>query len=327
MQNQAAPHANEPRTNFAALLEKDRRTLSKIRTVVLKLNEYVEKNCVGENLTVDEVKSRFKKLSDTIERDYESIEQNAMKLMALTQDNHNHSQQMNRLNNFLMESLCDTGTKGIYEKAQQLTSTSESTFFEYLNYAYEFMKTTAPPSKPRRLDDGNRLHAVNWRNQQLFEEGFDIFKKFNKRILINWLEKSKFGGILEVRLMNGDKGIVCMMKWLFVVYNGQFEYVHIIAPFEDYTYQDDNRKRVDLSVESKYEIYRRLTHQANVVLPQYASFTADHRNYISHIMQQYFFKMTSFDEVCFQCKKHLKDFQPPIIDPRTAKKPFHESCR
>ncbi|CAD5212759.1 unnamed protein product [Bursaphelenchus okinawaensis] len=311
--------------NLSEYWEKDRQTLGRLRSMVMKLNEFVEKSCTGSEVTVDEVKAKFTKLGERIDKEYESMETTAMKFAASSLDNHN--QQMNRLNSFLMESLCDTGTKGMYERAQKFTTNMETTI-NYLNYSHEFMKNTAPPSlRPRRVDD-RILHDISFKNQKAFEEAFDLCLQMNRRMCLLWLEKSQFGGLLEVKIRQTDRQnreYVCLQKLLFVVYNGSFEYVHIVAPFEDYVYQDESKKRVDLSKESKYEIYRRITHHSNITLSVIPS-QIDMRNYIMHTMQ-HFSKSTQLDEPCCQCKKRLKDFQPVISETRFQKRAFHESCR
>jgi hypothetical protein len=70
------------------------------------------------------------------------------------------------------------------------------------------------------------------------------------------------------------------MKMLFIVNNGQFEYVQIVAPHEEWTFMDASCNQVclferfvitfylqiDFGVQSKYECYRRLSAQLNGII-------------------------------------------------------------
>ena len=81
-----------------------------------------------------------------------------------------------------------------------------------------------------------------------------------------------------------DGQMVCMQKFLLLANNGFIEYVHFIAPHEDWHYEEipgiNNKKQVfcknnfkiyfysyqvDLGTQSRFELYQKLTIYGNVV--------------------------------------------------------------
>lgn len=127
---------------------------------------------------------------------------------------------------------------------------------------------------------------------------------------------------------------VCLLKFLLLVNNGSLEYIQFIAPHEDWKYTETNqvdravavvppsgnggkgaRFKVDLSVESRYELYKRLTTQGNIVVNMLIGSTQAMTSDVKNI--GLFLNVVSrfqyLDQPCRQCKKILKDFSPTTV--------------
>jgi len=179
-----------------------------------------------------------------------------------------------------------------------------------------------------------------------FEELFHIYQKHSDsrtiaidrtsclRIHHRYIERNAISCVLEVKLMSipmnnyqtANKQPVCLLKMVLLVNLGVIDYIQFIAPHEDWTFIENtswSQKKIDLSVESRYELYQGLTAQGNIFVNHFNS-----RNYINDF-KNFFIGITRFytlDQPCRFCRKILRDFSPAIIIDM-HRKHYHLGCR
>uniref|UniRef100_A0A1I7TNG7 Tyrosine-protein phosphatase domain-containing protein n=1 Tax=Caenorhabditis tropicalis TaxID=1561998 RepID=A0A1I7TNG7_9PELO len=143
-----------------------------------------------------------------------------------------------------------------------------------------------------------------------------------------------------------DSDIIYTMKFLLVERNGSIEYINMVAPHEKWFVSNNyGIDSVDPFVPSSYEVYRRLTRQANIhllscfgstanrwsstALLQFISLFGKFREVFTTRCRvcRYHFRFIPL-EIIFFCRRHLKNFLPPLIfDIRNPSFAAHEACR
>lgn len=80
---------------------------------------------------------------------------------------------------------------------------------------------------------------------------------------------------------------------------------------------------MDLSVQSKYHVFRRLSAVANYTwLP---NVRANGSPALAQWIMR-FAAFVNFEHPCRHCKKHLRHFEPPLVD-KAAHNCVHEACK
>uniref|UniRef100_A0A915D619 BTB domain-containing protein n=1 Tax=Ditylenchus dipsaci TaxID=166011 RepID=A0A915D619_9BILA len=254
---------------------------------------------------LDQFKLRLEKLSKEIADGYDQLESEAKLLPAQTPI----FSLTNRLNQFLLDIATSSSSVESYMNSRDAFDWSSSTN-EYTNYVCEFLKSSV------------RLNA--------------------DRFTYKHLEKSAISSVLEIKLIStynpnmykgkeqhGNQYVpldkqVCIMKMLLLINNGVFEYIQFIAPHEDWTYLETSRKQIDLSAESQYELYQRLTVQGNILINMITSTSPCDKNGISMLLG-YVSKYYNLDQPCKHCKKILKNFCPATLSDN--RKMYHLTCK
>ncbi|KAI6228651.1 hypothetical protein M3Y99_01205700 [Aphelenchoides fujianensis] len=311
-------------------IKRQRELVSSLRQQVLDLDRHVERvyrpaesGAAGGD--VEEARAEFRKAAEQLERTFEGLETDTQ-LMAQQRERWN-THEMSRLNTFLLDALADPNNAELYERALRLTNARE-TMDQYTSYAMEFLKlfsqSTSRRRQPRITPD---VLAAN-------SENLDAALKplltgnlvRNGRLRYRWLERSAFGGLLEVCHVlptQPQRGEVDVVKMGFLVHNGVLDYAQFLATHEDWSYREENRRQVDLSVQSKYHFFRRLSAVVNHTwLPNVrASGSQTLAPWIAR-----FSAFANFEQTCRHCKRHLRHFMPPIID-KAANSWVHEACK
>ncbi|KAF1748875.1 hypothetical protein GCK72_025342 [Caenorhabditis remanei] len=128
-----------------------------------------------------------------------------------------------------------------------------------------------------------------------------------------------------------DSDVVITIKFLVIERYGIVEYINMVAPNEGWDWVNNyGVPMLNPFTPSCYEVYRRLTRQANIHLlncfGQHAS------RWTSTSLLQFVSLFGKFRDVftarCRVCKKFLKNYLPPLIfDIRTPNNAAHEACR
>jgi len=299
----------------------------------------------SEQLDVENFASKMEKYSKDITEGYERLEAEAKQLPPQTPA----LAAANRLSGFLLDTATNTNSMETYTNATDAFDWSNSTV-TYINFLYEFLKSSSGGSQRGRKfslvqsSTERTLHpptvyTLANNPQKTFEETFHQYIKSQEnqkiRYAYKYLERSATSCILEIRLMSYsnpreyvtvDRQPVCMLKFMLLVNNGSFEYIQFIAPHEDWTYLETNKVQIDLSTESRYEVYQRLTVQGNIVLNMISTQSATYEmKSIISILLNAVARFRSLDQPCRQCKKILKDFCPTTVSD-TKKIFFHPTC-
>ncbi|KAI1710281.1 mediator complex subunit 27 domain-containing protein [Ditylenchus destructor] len=334
MQSGNAPIGGNPvDAQFEALYLLANRCMQSVRSIrnlVLQTHEQLSAG-FENNAELAEYKSKLVRNGKDIEDEYDKLEAEAKQLPSQTPA----FTMANRLNNFLQDVASNGQSMETYLNARDAFDWSYSTN-EYVTYVYEFLKPSQGNQRARRTHTGPSLtekmpqitiHSALENPHRRFEEVFQLYIASGQRentqrlkYAYKYLERSTISSVLEVKLfshpskdyMTVDRQPVCMLKFLLLVNNGVVEYIQFIAPHEDWTYLETNRRQIDLGAESRYEVYRQLTTQCNIVLHIIASQFSYDKNGIGFLLN-YVFKFNTLDNVCRECKKILKDFLPPTI--------------
>ncbi|KAL3076247.1 hypothetical protein niasHS_013518 [Heterodera schachtii] len=160
------------------------------------------------------------------------------------------------------------------------------------------------------------------------------------RLVLNHIEQSALSSVIEVKFMflslprsnykptEKSGPSVCLLKALLLVNNGLIEYVHFVAPHEEWHFSQmprfGTKKQVDLSVPSRYELYHKFTAFGNVV----TNFLANNPNVSFKVFQLFFSSLSRLYTINFQCArcgKRLREFSPMIATEQ--KNCLHLSCK
>ncbi|KAI6183822.1 hypothetical protein M3Y97_00530000 [Aphelenchoides bicaudatus] len=318
-----AHNSNTPNQKILEMVEQDKKTLQRLRNNVINLNKMVENLC-NKEATAENAKKTFKVFSDQIYQDYELLETDALALQQQTLVN----PEMSRLQTFLLDALSDPSSNEIYNKANKIANSYE-TSTAYYTFTLEFLKIFTSSQLSRKLP--KLTSQIYFTNQHQFEDNLtklvaipgkgNVFK-------VRFLERSGCGCVAELKNFypSNIPGGVLRLKMLFLINNGTIDYIQVVAPQEEWYYQNADQTQIDVSVQSKYESYRRLSAQINaigVMLNTYAQF--DSKAYINTFIS-ILLKLPTFDQ-CRNCKRYLQDFMPALIDPRDRRCSFHDQCR
>ncbi|KAI6197331.1 hypothetical protein M3Y94_01211100 [Aphelenchoides besseyi] len=309
-------------------IKKQRELVSSLRQNVLDINKQVNSvykvvkpNGLASG-NVDEARESWQKYCEQLEETYESLEASTRQ-MARSKDKWN-SAEMNRLHTFLLDALADPNNAEIYNKALKLTNTRDTTD-NYTKYTQEFLKAFGGSTNRHRKLPKITPYAMTAHNEQI-ESCLKTLKDTatNKnRTLWRWLERNAYGGLLEVRAVYSSQSQqVDLVKMCIIVTNGVIDYIQFLATHEEWTYREENRKQVDLSVQSKYDYFRRVSAYANNMwVPSLTSSTSVplHRCIVM------FTSLPNFEQPCKNCKKYLKNFVPAITEKN--ERWLHESCK
>uniref|UniRef100_A0A8R1DGD4 Mediator of RNA polymerase II transcription subunit 27 n=1 Tax=Caenorhabditis japonica TaxID=281687 RepID=A0A8R1DGD4_CAEJA len=128
-----------------------------------------------------------------------------------------------------------------------------------------------------------------------------------------------------------DQDVVFTMKFLLVERNGHVEYINMMAPHEEWLlYNNFGPLSVNPFSPSRFDVYRRLTKQANIHL--YTCFGSHASRWTANTLIQFVSLFGKFRQVfqtkCRACKQITKNFLPPLIfDIRNPSIAYHEGCR
>ncbi|CAB3399598.1 unnamed protein product [Caenorhabditis bovis] len=169
--------------------------------------------------------------------------------------------------------------------------------------------------------------AVRGMKKEIQQKGLGISVKVLKTSSANMVVEFKYSVSGPDKT---DKTPVCLMKFLIIASNGHLQYINIIAPFEEWHEEKDfGGKVLDPTHPSRYDIYRKLTYEANRHLRHSFSFTNRWSATTLTQVVTIFLKLRDvFDFRCKNCKNILKGWQPPthfdIRQPRETA--VHDSC-
>jgi hypothetical protein len=268
--------------------------------------------------------------------------------------------QLSKLSGFMLECATETYPHNFYQTAVNTVNQFDSSLqvqrlrdrqmerHSFVHYSYEFMKKFSHSSTRTRKQLPLQFQdrplpiphlTINDNQQKKFDEQFQSvlsgdqreFLQIQKKLYLKVIEKNVLSAIYEVKVVHvADQRPtpqpLTLMKVLFAVTNGTVEYVQFIAANEDWHYLSTNPKQVDLSKESRYDVFRRLSSIANFLfqtLPQ-----LEVRQYVMQVLTCLLRLANAYflQPPCIHCKKYLKDFTLPVPDGRFQKH-SHESCR
>ncbi|KAI1707169.1 mediator complex subunit 27 domain-containing protein [Ditylenchus destructor] len=350
-----APISNNPvDAKFEALYNLSNRCLQSVRSIrnlVLQTHEFISAGFENE-AGLAEYKAKLAKYGKDIEDEYNKLEAEAKQLPSQTPA----FTMANRLSNLLLDVASNRQSTETYLNSRDAFDWSQTTN-EYVTCASGFLESSQGNQRARRTHTGpsHTVEMPEITNQSTlrnthksFGESFKKYMVFGQRqypdrlkYAYEFLEEGERNSVLEVKLfshpsedyMTVDKQPVCMLKFLLLVNNGVVEYIQFIAPHENWTYLEINkrfRRQLDLSAESRYEVYRQLTIQCNIVLNTIKS-RFSHDKSVIHFLLNHVFNFHTLDNVCEVCKKVLKDFMPPTIcntQTRDGKRAFyHSGCK
>ncbi|CAJ0921696.1 unnamed protein product, partial [Mesorhabditis belari] len=237
-------------------------------------------------------------------------------------------EKMDLLKSIYQEEQNDLNTHELVESFIDTTNWTECIFTRYV-YLTEFhryrpysRKTTA--MIPKHLPYSNwGAEDANKHPHKLFEAAFAQLQldlknmKPRSGIVPTYLEQNSMSSIIELKFgffcPTQKNTFICSQKMLLVEEFGYFESLQFIAPHEEWAYNEEmGEKRVDLTKESQYLIFRKLTIQGNVQLTH-----TIHPYLTSNAMKNLFMQLGKYQEVfraqCKYCRKHMKDFMPPYV--------------
>ncbi|CAJ0921667.1 unnamed protein product, partial [Mesorhabditis belari] len=254
-------------------------------------------------------------------------------------------EKMDLLKSIYQEEQNDLNTHELVESFIDTTNWTECIFTRYV-YLTEFhryrpysRKTTA--MIPKHLPYSNwGAEDANKHPHKLFEAAFAQLQldlknmKPRSGIVPTYLEQNSMSSIIELKFgffcPTQKNTFICSQKMLLVEEFGYFESLQFIAPHEEWAYNEEmGEKRVDLTKESQYLIFRKLTIQGNVQLTH-----TIHPYLTSNAMKNLFMQLGKYQEVfraqCKYCRKHMKDFMPPYVVLAAKQTQFdfaHETCK
>ncbi|KAL7074260.1 hypothetical protein ACQ4LE_006437 [Meloidogyne hapla] len=282
--------------------------------------------------------------------DYEKLENEAKKLPQQTPS----SLMVNKLNNFLLDCATNPQMKQAYDNTRSVFDWSESTA-NYINFAYDLFKianmTNQMQQRVRKLTIAHQINVFNEIEQIRTEPSSTPHSSFvvmlenlrgrhvintshgDFKLYYNFIERSVLNSVIEVKYFaipknrTSDGQLVCMQKFLMLVNNGIIEYLHFAAPHEDWHYEDCTgivgRKQIDLSQQSRFELYQKLTTYANLVVHAVTNTVANFK-ILSMLLKQ-LSRLVLINQQCLRCGKRLRDFTPVIE--HITNNPVHMSCK
>lgn len=175
-------------------------------------------------------------------------------------------------------------------------------------------------------------HAFNGLRKEIANKSLGIYPKVLQRTTCSLIIEFLFGcGGAKPGEKNTDKEIVYTIKFLIIERNGSIEYINIMAPTEDWHMVNDYAiPTINPFAPSRYEVYRRLTKQANIHLFNCFAQNRWTAGTLFHFISLYGKFRELFTTKCRSCKQVLsrKNFLPPLIfDIRNPNNAAHEVCR
>ncbi|CAK5057277.1 unnamed protein product [Meloidogyne enterolobii] len=196
--------------------------------------------------------------------EYERLENEAKKLPQQTPS----SLTVNRLNTFLLDCAINPQMKSDYDNTMSVFEWTDSTA-TYINFAYDLFKisnmSTLTQQRSRKLTLAYQIAngVENIRTEPSSSPHFafvDVLEKyfricntkpikqgdipFEFKLYHNFIERSVLSCIIEIKYFvvpksrTSDGQMVCMQKMLWLINNGVIEYLHVVAPHEDWHYED-----------------------------------------------------------------------------------------
>uniref|UniRef100_A0A914GZ91 Mediator of RNA polymerase II transcription subunit 27 n=1 Tax=Globodera rostochiensis TaxID=31243 RepID=A0A914GZ91_GLORO len=311
---------------------------------------------------LDGVREELEKAAGLIADEYNKIESEAKALPAQTPQ----SLMINKLNHFLLD--CATNQDmagGVYCNTRNVFDWSDSTA-SFVNYAYDLFKMAnasyLTQQRNRKLTLAHQwtvrheplatipVEPSSYAQQRKFELALsDYVQKYQStrhpvepffyRLVLNHLEQSALSSAIELKFLSlpranykmADKNgpSVCLLKALLLVNNGSIDYVHFVAPHEEWHFNQlprfGNKKQIDLSVPSRYELYHKFNMYGNVVI----NFLSNCPNMNAKIFTAFFNQLArlyTIDQRCSRCGKRLREFSP-VITTEQPKNTVHLTCK
>ncbi|GMR32309.1 hypothetical protein PMAYCL1PPCAC_02504 [Pristionchus mayeri] len=303
-----------------------------LRARAYKLHEDIFTS-LEEKESGEEMKKRIVPLCIKLNKNYDDLEVNVLRLPDKTALDKG---KLERIKYLFQEEQIDTAHSDLIDRLIRATNYNEGNL-QFNLYLSTFMQTG------RRKNYSMIPHSVSYSKFDVKGNPHAIFEHFltqcqkefqskKSGILINILEKSCYSSVFELRSGNymqqdRSKAFVCVQKVVVVENGGSIDKVIFYAPNEELLHMDDfGERRIDLRLTSRYEIYRRLSINTNLILINNAPI-ADIKS--MHTTLYWLSKIyLVIESPCRVCKKVLKDFLPPtIFNVQNTRHASHETCR
>ncbi|CAI4224058.1 unnamed protein product [Auanema sp. JU1783] len=292
-----------------------------------------EQACKKFQLSIDTQTKSVEKWFNKLEDYFRDMPERIDKLPVFT------TEVMKRLQSLLADTNMDVHVVSPFEDFISSANWNESVQ-NYFYYSGEFMKM---PVRRRICTMEKKQQIISqWDSVSSPHSSFEkslrqVQADLSTKKVGMWptiLERSAFGCIFEIKYgLIVDRQPVVQQKMLVVENSGLIEMVRFVAPHEEWYFFDDfGSRRVDLTMQSRYIVYQKLTTQANIQLQVVMSaVNIDHKwtpSQITSLLHMFSRYQQVFETPCKTCGKVMKDFLPPFFDPRSPRSTAtHETCR
>uniref|UniRef100_A0A914CPN8 Uncharacterized protein n=1 Tax=Acrobeloides nanus TaxID=290746 RepID=A0A914CPN8_9BILA len=247
--------------------------LKSLRSQVLSTHSAINE---GFNETdFEDFKNRIKRDSQLISDAYDNLENEAKQLPATTP----LSNPVDLLNRFMLDGHVDLtmyktylksieGANWVIEKDDKGQTPNLALYL--LEFLRGFSRRRAHGFQEKQLP--YTISSVEKNPQREFETSLQELvgsknSPYARRCQVKFLERSTLNCAIELKIMQpAGNHVYVALKMMFLINNGTFDYVQFIAPHEEWSYLDSAKHQLDLSAESRYHLYRRLTVYGNLYL-------------------------------------------------------------